>query len=69
MDDVLTDPCCYECGGRLTIVERTASFLTVVCAECGNSHGIEVTTGRDEKPVYWPAFRISLVSPKGEVSV
>jgi transcription elongation factor Elf1 len=69
MDDVLTDPCCCECGGVLTIVERTASFLTVVCADCGYSHGIEVTTARDGTPVYWPAFRISLISVEGEVSV
>ena len=65
MDDVLTDPACCDCGGPLTIVERDASFLTVVCAECGNSHGIEVEIAPDGTPVYWPSFRISL---KGDVS-
>src|ERR1051326_1412023 len=65
IDEVLTDPVCYECGSPLTIVDRDASFLAVVCAECGNSHGIEVTTADDGTPVYWPCFRISL---KGEVS-
>ena len=66
MADVLTDPVCCECGAPLTIVECDASFLTVVCAECGNSHGIEVTTARDGTPTYWPSFRISL---KGDVSL
>ncbi|MHB1426414.1 MAG: hypothetical protein ACYC3I_24895 [Gemmataceae bacterium] len=66
MDDVLNDPCCCDCGGPLTIVERDASFLTVVCADCGNSHGIEVITAPDGTVVYWPSFRISL---KGDVSV
>ena len=66
MDDMLTDPVCCECGSPLTIVERDGSFLTVACAECGSSHGIEVTTADDGTPVYWPSFRISL---KGEVSL
>lgn len=65
MIDALTDLVCCECGGPLTIVERDASFLTVVCAECGSSHGIELTTASDGTPAYWPSFRISL---KGEVS-
>jgi hypothetical protein len=60
MDDMLTDPVCYECGGALEIVESDASFLTVVCAQCGASHGIEVTTAADGTPVYWPTFRIAL---------
>jgi len=66
MDDVLTDLVCCDCGGPLTIVERDAAFLTVVCSDCGNSHGIEVTPGPDGKPAYWPSFRISL---KGDVSL
>jgi len=65
MDNVLTDAVCCDCGGPLTIVERDASFLVVVCDECGGSHGFEVTTTPDGKPVYWPSFRISL---KGDVS-
>ena len=64
MDKVLTDPVCYECGGPL-IVEQDASYLTAVCAQCGNSHGFEVTTTSDGTHVYWPTFRISL---KGDVS-
>jgi transcription elongation factor Elf1 len=66
MDDVLTDSVCPDCGGPLAIVDRDASFLTVVCAECGNSHGFEVATGPDGTPVYWPSFRIS-ISLKGDV--
>jgi transcription elongation factor Elf1 len=66
MADELTDPTCCDCGSPLTIVDRDASFVTVVCAQCGNSHGIEVTTNRDGKPVYWPSYRISL---KGDESV
>jgi predicted RNA-binding Zn-ribbon protein involved in translation (DUF1610 family) len=66
MDNVLSDPVCCECGGPLTIVERDDSFITVVCPECGNSHGIEVSTDGVGNPVYWPCFRISL---KGDVSV
>jgi transcription elongation factor Elf1 len=66
MDDMLTDPGCWDCGGPLTIVERDASFLKVVCADCGNSHEIEVATAPDGALVYWPSFRISL---KGDVSV
>ena len=64
MPDTLTDHLCFDCGSPLTIAERDATFLTVVCAECGNSHGIEVETAPDGTPVYWPTFRISL---KGEV--
>jgi transcription elongation factor Elf1 len=67
MNDVLTDPVCCDCGGCLTIVERDATFLTVVCADCGNSHGIEVTTATDGIPEYWPLFRVS-ISLKGDVS-
>lgn len=63
MDEVLTDLVYPDCGGPLTIVEQDSSFLTGVCAECGNSHEIEVTTAPDGAKVYWPAFRISL---KGE---
>jgi len=66
MDDVLTDPVCFDCGGPLTIVERDTSFVTAVCGHCGNSHELEVETARDGSQVYWPAFRISL---KGDVSV
>jgi hypothetical protein len=62
MDDMLTDPACYECGNPLTTVERDASFLMVVCAKCGNTHGIEVTTAPDDTQVYWPSFCISLKS-------
>ncbi len=65
MDDVLTDPNCFECGGPLTIVERDTSFIKVVCAHCGNSHELEVEIASDGSHVYWPAFRICL---KGDVS-
>lgn len=65
MDETLPDLVCYECGGPLTIVERGTAYMTVVCADCGNSHGVEVTMSPDGTPVYWPAFRIS---PKGDVS-
>ena len=65
MADLLTDPACCECGGPLTIVDREASLLTVVCAECGASHGVEVATAPDGTPVYWPTFRVSL---SGDVS-
>jgi transcription elongation factor Elf1 len=64
MDDVLTDPVCPDCGGALTIVDRSASLLQAVCTDCGNSHEIEVATAPDSTPVYWPSFRISL---KGDV--
>ena len=60
MNDVLTDPCCCECSGPLTVVERDTAFLSVVCAQCGNSHGIELATAPDGTFVYWPAFRMSL---------
>jgi hypothetical protein len=66
MDNMLSDLVCCECAGPLTIVERNASFLTVVCADCGNSHGFEVTTAPDGTPMYWPTFRIAL---KGDVPV
>lgn len=66
MDDALTDPVCYECGGELTIVEHHASYLVVVCADCGFSHSLELAPGPDGKPVYWPNFRII---PKGDVSL
>lgn len=64
MATLLTDPACHECGGPLAIVDQDESFVTVVCADCGNSHGIEVTTAANGTPKYWPAFRISL---KGDV--
>lgn len=66
MKDVSAASICSECGTPLSIVEQDESFLTIVCAECGNSHGFEVATGPDGNPVYWPSFRISL---KGDVSV
>jgi hypothetical protein len=63
VDDVLTDPVCYECGGPLNIVERNASMLTAVCADCGINLEIEVSPAPDGTPVHWPSYRISL---KGE---
>lgn len=59
MDEVLIDPNCYECGGTLEIVEQDASSLIVMCAQCGSSYGMEVATGRDGNPVYWPRFRVT----------
>ena len=63
MADQLTDPACCECGGPLTIVDREASLLTVVCAECGASHGVELVTAADGTPVFWPSFRVSVSNP------
>jgi hypothetical protein len=63
---VLLDPLCCQCGGSLTVVERDEHFMTVLCVECGTSHGIEVEIAPDGTEIYWPSFRICT---KGDVSV
>ena len=41
---------------------HTSDEFQMVCADCGNSHEIEVAIAPDGTPVYWPSFRISLLS-------
>jgi hypothetical protein len=50
---------CALCGASLEVIDEGAGYVTVWCAVCATTYGMEKVVGGDGGVEYWPLFRIA----------